>query len=94
MMIEKNGDTFRVSGPMTMASVAQLLDEASKVIDGISNIDFSQVSDVDSAGISVLLQWIREAKAKKRDLALNNLPENLKSLATVYGVMEFLVPQK
>ncbi len=93
-MIEKNGDTFRVSGPMTMASVAQLLDEASKVIDGISNIDFSQVSDVDSAGISVLLQWIREAKAKKRDLALNNLPENLKSLATVYGVMEFLVPQK
>jgi phospholipid transport system transporter-binding protein len=93
-MIKKDGEICSVSGPITMASVSQLLDEANSVLDGVSVIDFSQVSEVDSSAVSMLLQWMRKARTNQRELVFNNLPENLISLATVYGVMEFLVPQK
>jgi len=93
-MIEKNGEICSVSGPITIANVPQLLDDASKMIGEVSIIDFSRVSEVDSSAVCVLLQWMRTARMSQRELVFNNLPENFISLATVYGVMEFFVPQQ
>lgn len=55
-------------------------------------IDLSAVSDVDSATISLLFEWIRQAHSRKCKVIYTNLPENLESLARLYGVLE-LIPQ-
>jgi phospholipid transport system transporter-binding protein len=91
--IIKEGNRWQVSGSMCMPQVESLLAEsatipATKEIE----IDLSAVSDVDTATISLLFEWIRQAHGRKCKVTYTNLPENLESLARLYGVLE-LIPQ-
>ena len=56
-------------------------------------VDFSRVESVDSAAVGMLLGWARAAQQGQRDLRVHGLPENLLSLAHLYGVSE-LLPQQ
>jgi phospholipid transport system transporter-binding protein len=56
-------------------------------------VDFSQVEAVDSAAVSMLLGWSRAAQRNQRTLRVTQLPEDLLSLARLYGVAE-LLPQQ
>jgi phospholipid transport system transporter-binding protein len=58
--------------------------------DGALVIDLKQVESVDSAAVSLLLSWLRRAQGKQVALAFANIPDNLLSLARLYGVAEFL----
>lgn len=56
-------------------------------------VDFSRVESVDSAAVSLLLGLTRAAQIARHDLRVKGLPENLLSLARLYGVAE-LLPQQ
>jgi len=56
-------------------------------------VDFSQVEAVDSAAVGMLLGWVRAARREQRDLRVTGLPDDLLSLAGLYGVAE-LLPQQ
>jgi len=56
-------------------------------------VDFSQVEAVDSAAVSMLLGWLRAAQRSQRALRVTGLPEDLLSLADLYGVTELLPRQ-
>jgi len=56
-------------------------------------VDFAQVESVDSAAISMLLGWARAAQRGQRTLRVRNLPDDLLSLAHLYGVAD-LIPQQ
>jgi phospholipid transport system transporter-binding protein len=58
---------------------------------GQSVIDLGAVKLADSSGVAVLLGWQRAAREAGVALAFVNLPASLQSLATLYGVDEFLV---
>ena len=92
-MIIKDRDSYRVQGPVTMTNVTSLLAEGTALFgQDALKIDLSAVEEVDSSAISLMLQWMREAKQRNQPLAFTNLPANLKSLATLYGVLD-IVPQ-
>lgn len=55
--------------------------------------DFSRVEAVDSAAIAMLLGWARAAQRDKRVLRVADLPEDLLSLARLYGVDDLLPKQ-
>ncbi len=55
-------------------------------------IDLRDVSDVDSAGLAVLIEWLAQARARGTRLEFTNLPPALRSLAKLSGV-EFLFPE-
>lgn len=82
-----------VSGDITADHVCALLAE-SKALGSNRDveIDLAGVSDVDTASISLMFEWLREAHATKHKVTFANLPKNLLSLATLYGVLE-LIPQ-
>jgi phospholipid transport system transporter-binding protein len=91
--IRQEGTRWLVSGAMTMAQVNALLAQATALsITNELEIDLVEVTDVDTATISLLFEWLRQACARKCKLTLAHLPENLVSLATLYGVLE-LLPQ-
>ena len=48
------------------------------------------MTDVDSAAVSLLLEWRREAAKANRRIDYTNVPANLKSLAELYGVAHFI----
>ncbi|QNM99033.1 STAS domain-containing protein [Chitinimonas koreensis] len=53
-------------------------------------LDLADVTDIDSTAVSLLLHWQRDARAAGRTLLLRNPPANLTSLASLYGVEDFL----
>lgn len=90
-MIRRDGDRYRVEGPVTMASVQALLAEGNALFaDGAVTVDLSGVTEVDSAAVSLLLEWRRAAAADRRRIAYRGLPENLTSLINLYGVHELV----
>ncbi len=55
-----------------------------------TTLDLSGVTEVDSAAVSLLFEWRRAALAAGRSIRYVNLPDNLTSLAKLYGVTEIV----
>lgn len=90
-MIERDGDRLRVRGAITLAVVTKLRAAGLEQIDRNGLIvDLSAVEESDSSALSLLLEWHREAKARGFSICYANLPENMRSLADVYGVLELI----
>jgi phospholipid transport system transporter-binding protein len=90
-VIRREGRRITLSGPVTLANAARLLDEGRQhIAEGARTVDLAEVTELDSALLALLLAWLREARAAKRELALANLPQALQTLARLYGVEELL----
>ena len=92
-MIARDGDRYRLDGQVVMGNAHALLEEGAQIFNhGEILVDLSGVTEVDSAAVSVMLAWLREAARRKQTLRFENIPPNLKSLVALYGVSEF-IPQ-
>ena len=90
-MIRREGARMIVSGPVTLANAASLLDEGRRhLADGVQTVDLGEVSDMDSALLALLLAWVREARVHERSVHFTNLPESLRTIARLYGVDRLL----
>ena len=92
-MIRITGECAEVSGPMTLTDATALLAAGEAAIAGnASKFDLAAVTEMDSSGLAVVFGWTRAARAAGKSIRLLNLPQNLLSLAAVYGVAD-LLPQ-
>lgn len=53
-------------------------------------INLSQVTDVDTAALSLLMEWQRRVNAAGKKISFSHLPDSLMSLAKLYGVADFI----
>ena len=90
-MISRDGDRLQISGRLTIETVTDIFDTALQP-DGEAGlvVDLGKVEAVDSAAVSLLLSWLRRAQRSQVTLCFSNVPENLLSLARLYGVAELL----
>ncbi|HET6757265.1 MAG TPA: STAS domain-containing protein [Burkholderiales bacterium] len=87
----EEGNRYFVIGAMTLPLARKLLDEGRRVFDrNDAVIDLHRVERVDSTGLAVMLEWMRSAQRHDHKLSFVNIPDNLKSLADVYGVSDLL----
>ncbi len=92
-MIACEGDRCSVIGPLTLSHVTAVLAESQPLFKAPRVIvDLSGVTEVDSAAVSLLLEWRREAAKANRSIEFAHLPVSLRSLAELYGVLEFIAP--
>ena len=91
-MIERSGNELRVSGAVTFANAVEVCEEGRQQLNGNTVVDLGNVTEVDSAALSVMFEWRRAAKAKNLQLSFRNLPDNMKSLAALYGVADLVAP--
>ena len=89
-MIERDGNQLRVSGALTIANAAVLCEQAKGYFRGDVVVDLAAVTEVDSAALSVLFEWQRAALRNHGRISFRNLPESLKSLASLYGVTDLI----
>jgi len=90
-MILREGDIMRVSGALTLASVAaDLALGKAAIAEGARSADLAGVGELDSSALALLLAWLREARRLGRELAFANLPQGLTTIARLYGVAELL----
>ena len=92
-MIRITGDCAEVSGPMTLSGATVLLAEGEAAIAAnASAFDLAAVNEMDSSCLAVIFVWTRAANRAGKPIRLISLPQNLLSLAAVYGVAD-LLPQ-
>lgn len=92
-MIRREADRIELQGPVTLATVPDLVALGEPLIrQGSAVVDFSKVSEVDSAAVALALEWMRQAEALGHSLSFANLPVAMSNLAGLYGVSGFISP--
>ena len=93
-MTKREDDWMVVEGHLTIETVPALFETGLQHLASEDlRVDFSGVESVDSAAVSMLLGWTRAAQRSQRTLHVAGLPDDLLSLARLYGVAE-LLPQQ
>ncbi len=88
--IASEGGRLRLSGPITLATAAELGAAADQYLSGEVVVDLSAVTEVDSSALSLLFEWQRAAQRRQCKLSFCNLPASLASLADLYGVTDLI----
>lgn len=80
-----------VSGSILVDNANAVLIESNalNMQDGL-RISLADVIDIDTAALSLLMEWQRRAIATNSKILFTHLPEDLRSLADLYGVSEFI----
>ncbi len=93
-MIKREGEWMVVHGSLTIETVPEIFAIGLQHLASEDmQVDFSHVAAVDSAAVSLLLGWARAASRYRHGLRVTGLPDDLQSLAHLYGVVE-LLPQQ
>jgi phospholipid transport system transporter-binding protein len=89
--MQREGELLRVTGRLTMDAIGVSFKEAMQALEGKNwVVDLAQVESVDSSAVSMLLAWLRNARQHEAKLTFINVPENLRTLAILYGLADAL----
>ena len=90
-MIREADGRLYVSGPVTMDNALELLESGSQYLGGSQTvIDFSEVTEIPSSSVSLMLEWSRRARAAGGQVQFANLGEAITSLTDLYGVEDLI----
>jgi phospholipid transport system transporter-binding protein len=90
-VIRREGGELTVEGPITIDNVVSVVANGVALFDGEDvTIDLGRVTEADSAAVSLLLEWRREAARRRLQIRFLNMPQNLQSLMQLYGVSELM----
>ena len=93
--ITQRANQWRITGNVLMDDAQAILSQSAEFeMVGNLEIDFSAVTDVDTAALSLIMEWQRRAAATNSQVTFTNLPVNLTSLAALYGVTDFIAGAK
>ncbi len=90
---EHDGDTLHIRGDLDFASVADLLaaTEALFRAEPIHWIDLSGVRRSNSAGVALLVEWLRQAQHRQQKLIFINIPAQMRAIIRVVD-LETVLP--
>jgi phospholipid transport system transporter-binding protein len=80
-----DSETLVLSGALTFATAAQVLQEASRALEqgARSRLDLGGITRTDSAGLACVLALLARASRDERRLTVVNAPDGLRALAEV-----------
>lgn len=83
---------FSLAGELSFATVPQLVEAGESLFEGVDqvSVDLTNVGRSDSAGLALLVSWIRLARQQGKQLSFHQIPEQLLGLARVSGVDHIL----
>ncbi len=85
-------NTIEVSGELTFATVNDVLGEVQNLVESLAklDVDLAKVTRSDSAGLALLVHWIRAAKTAKKQLVFHHIPSQMLAIASASGLDELL----
>lgn len=95
--ITANGNGLKVAGALVFSCASALLQKSERLLASqiqssatTVNLDCSEVTRIDSAGIALLVEWKRACNKKNKPFAVLNLPDQAKSLVETYRLKDVL----
>ncbi|MBB6091527.1 phospholipid transport system transporter-binding protein [Povalibacter uvarum] len=92
--LESLGDgRFRVSGILDASTVTGILEESSRKFEGHASItvDLSLVKESDSAGLALVLEWLRQTRSVGGKIYFQDVPQQIMALARISEVDDLLL---
>ncbi|HRD66952.1 MAG TPA: STAS domain-containing protein [Candidatus Competibacter sp.] len=91
--IKRDGDTLRVRGELDFDSVAELWAMTKTLFrDGtVPRIDLNGVRHSNSAGVALLVEWLRHARSRQQQLVFVNIPAQMRAIIRVVD-LETVLP--
>jgi phospholipid transport system transporter-binding protein len=93
-ILERSGGRLEVTGALTFATARKARQQGLHLLAVSSvrelEVDCSGITASDSAGLTVLLDWLAYAKRGNRSLQLRNLPPPILAVAQISDVREML----
>jgi len=89
---DKGEGHFYLSGKMTFQTAGKLLRESERMFDEHTQIemDLGGVTETDSAGLALMLEWITWANHTVREIRFLNVPEKIDAIAKTTEVDHLL----
>lgn len=83
---------MQLCGVLNLASVSALLEDVEGLAYDASSVvvDLKAVEHADSAGVALLLAWMRHARRAEREIRFINMPTQMLNIARVSGLDEVL----
>ena len=86
-IIDKGEGYFLVDGDLTFATIDKRAAKSLKFLSTYKEItiDLGQVRNTDSAGLALMIEWIKSSRAKRSQIRFIHVPKQLQSLARLSG---------
>jgi phospholipid transport system transporter-binding protein len=83
---------FKVYGALNAETVTELLKGSKAAFKGAASleIDLANVPEGDSAGLALLIEWLRLAGQHRQQIHFKNVPEQIAALARISEVENLL----
>lgn len=87
-IVNEGGGRFIVDGDLTFQTINQKTTYGFAFLKSAKQItmDLGGVGNADSAGLALMLEWIKQARHKKVQLHFKNIPEQLINIAKLSGL--------
>jgi phospholipid transport system transporter-binding protein len=84
---------FRVGGLLDATTVTRLLEDGQARFQGVSDIsvDLAGVTESDSSGLALLLEWLRLARKGNQRIRFEHVPQQIIALARISEVDDLLL---
>jgi phospholipid transport system transporter-binding protein len=90
--LEAHGSELALVGELNFVTVTQVLDAGRRAIAAVAGaravLDLSRVTRTDSAGLALVVDWIRTARARGLELQLRAVPPQLAEIAGISGLSD------
>ena len=86
------GGRFAVRGDLTFESATAILSQGTQLFADYERIrvDMSDVREADSAGLALLLEWVSWARHLDREIAYENIPQQIMAIARISEVTDLI----
>jgi len=91
--LESLGDgRFRVSGVLDASTAREVLEESEARFEQFAglDIDLGGVGESDSAGLALLIEWLRLARQWQKEIRFENVPAQIEALARISEVEDLI----
>jgi len=87
-LIDEGQGRYRLEGELTFATASDALKRTLSIFRSAPRLSFdlAGISRVDSAGVALLLEWMRRAAEVRTELCYVHLPQQVRAIARVSGI--------
>jgi len=92
LTVDAKSNAIQLSGELSFSTVKLALEQSSGMFEPMAalDIDLAEVSRSDSAGLALLVHWMRQAKEENKKIIFHNIPKQMLAIADVSGLNELL----
>lgn len=91
-IVSLGGGRFGIQGPLTFETVNLVLQRSKALFadHDTLQIDLAEVTESDSAGLALLLEWVNWARHYVREIRYDNVPARIQAIAKISEVGDLL----